>query len=212
MNNCHISHQFGKPFELKKIRWKSNGLTTIWDCFSIGPFMSGDVQNSTSYWIMVTTWRVICPRVRADLHMANDLVPNSGDILFRCHIQSVFTLLLVPGTCEILIAIVHSARGLTLIFSPALILHRKCFPFSGDCHLIFTGLVNNYSRLDTSSSFSPQVTCLEVQTRGPNSSTSLILDVQPGSNVTWSRHSNVPCPAASSCWWGIYVINHLTCI
>ena len=56
--------------------------------------------------------RVICPRVRADLHMANDLVPNSGDVIVRCHIQSVFTLFLVLGACDILIAIVHSARGL----------------------------------------------------------------------------------------------------
>ena len=80
---------------------------------------------------------MICPRARADLHMANDLVPNSGDILFICHVQNVFALLLVPGFCEILIAIVHSARGLTVIFSPALILHRKCFQLSGDCNLIF---------------------------------------------------------------------------
>ena len=55
------------------------------------------------------TCRVMCPRVGADLHMANDLVPDSGDVKFICHIQSVFTHLL--GTSEILIAIVYSARG-----------------------------------------------------------------------------------------------------
>ena len=38
---------------------------------------------------------------------------------------------------------------------------------------------------------------------GPNSCTLLILDVQPGCNVTWSRHSNVARPAAPLCWWGI---------
>ena len=110
----------------------------------------------------------------------------------------------MPDTCEILIAIVHLARGLTLISSPALILHRKWLPFPGDCQLIFTGLENSYCRSNTSSSSTPQVTCLEVQTRGPNSCTLLILDVQPGCNVTWSRHSNVARPAAPSCWWGIY--------
>ena len=112
----------------------------------------------------------------------------------------------MPDTCEILIAIVHLARGLTLISSPALILHRKWLPFPGDCQLIFTGLENSYCRSNTSSSSTPQVTCLEVQTRGPNSCTLLILDVQPGCNVTWSRHSNVARPAAPSCWWGIYKI------
>lgn len=111
----------------------------------------------------------------------------------------------MPDTCEILIAIVHLARGLTLISSPALILHRKWLPFPGDCQLIFTGLENSYCRSNTSSSSTPQVTCLEVQTRGPNSCTLLILDVQPGCNVTWSRHSNVARPAAPSCWWGIYL-------
>ena len=110
----------------------------------------------------------------------------------------------MPDTCEILIAIVHLARGLTLISSPALILHRKWLPFPGDCQLIFTGLENSYCRSNTSSSSTPQVTCLEVQTRGPNSCTLLILDVQPGCNVTWSRHSNVARPAAPSCWWGIW--------
>ena len=71
-------------------------------------------------------------------------------------------------------------------------------PFPGDCRLIFTGLENSYCRSNTSSSSTPQVTCLEVQTRGPNSCTLLILDVQPGCNVTWSRHSNVARPAAPS--------------
>ena len=113
----------------------------------------------------------------------------------------------MPDTCEILIAIVHLARGLTLISSPALILHRKWLPFPGDCQLIFTGLENSYCRSNTSSSSTPQVTCLEVQTRGPNSCTLLILDVQPGCNVTWSRHSNVARPAAPSCWWGIWYDN-----
>ena len=114
----------------------------------------------------------------------------------------------MPDTCEILIAIVHLARGLTLISSPALILHRKWLPFPGDCQLIFTGLENSYCRSNTSSSSTPQVTCLEVQTRGPNSCTLLILDVQPGCNVTWSRHSNVARPAAPSCWWGISWYNY----
>ena len=141
---------------------------------------------------------MICPRVRADLHRANDLVPNSGDVIFRFHIQSVFIILLMPEIYEILIAIVHSARGLTLIFSPALILHGKFFLFSGYRQLIFTGLENSFCRSDTSSNSSPQVTCLEVQLRGPNSFTSLILDVKPGCNVKWSRHSNVARPAALS--------------
>ena len=66
------------------------------------------------------TSSVTCPRVRADLHMANDLVPNSGDVILkiRCHIQSVDKLILVLGTCEILIAIVHSARGLNIAIFP----------------------------------------------------------------------------------------------
>ena len=209
VNNCQIPHQFGKPFSLPINCWKiygfkSNGSTTIWDCFSNGPFSSGDARNQIDNGISVTC-PVICPRARADLHMAYGLVPNSGDILSRWRIQNVFRLLLVPGICEIEIAIVHSARGLTLIFSLELILHIKCFQFSGDCHLTFTELENNFCRSDTSSSFLPQVTCHEVQTRGPNSSTSLILDVQPGCNVTWSRHSNVARPAPPSCWWGICI-------
>ena len=110
----------------------------------------------------------------------------------------------MPDTCEILIAIVHLARGLTLISSPALILHRKWLPFPGDCQLIFTGLENSYCRLNTSSSSTPQVTCLEVQTRGPNSCTSLILDMPSSWNVTWLRHSNVACLAAPSCLLGIF--------
>ena len=57
------------------------------------------------------TCRVICPRVKADLYMANDLDPISGDVKFTSHIQSVFTLLLVLGASEILIAIFYSARG-----------------------------------------------------------------------------------------------------
>ena len=138
--------------------------------------------------------------------LANNLVPNSGGVIFRCHIQSVVTLLLMPDTCEILLAIVHLARSLTLISSPALILHRNGSHFQGIViWLDLTGFQNCYCKSDTFgfTSSSLQVTCLEDQTRGPNSSTSLILIVQPGFDVTWSCHSNMACPEAPSYWWEI---------
>ena len=101
-----------------------------------------DFLLDNSYYV---TCHEICPRVKAVLTVANNLVLNSGDFIFRHAIfKTVFTLLLELGNCEILIAIVHSARGLNTDIFPALLLHIECVQFSGDYHLIFTG-----SKIDT---------------------------------------------------------------